>query len=148
MNYKSYFRGALVICGILTIGLATALIYIINNPAPQQPQVPDCNNTIVVDSARACLARYIKSNLGANGVRAIVLERADYDAMTCIVNSNTGTNGFRLYMGLTASGSLIRSVVGVFPNGSDNVSRVFRVNATTQALCPPICDAASPIMVR
>jgi hypothetical protein len=143
-NYKNYFRGALVVCGLLTVGLASALIYIV---APVAPVA--CGNTITVPVAHDNLDLWMKDpKLNVNGIKAVVLERADFNAMTCINNANLGNIGYRIYFGLSASGALTRSIVGMMPNGSDNTTLIYQVNPTTQALCPPICDNAGPIGIR
>lgn len=138
-SYKSYLLYSLIVFCSLAIGYGLAIMI-------SYTSIPACPNATTVAAATENLGRYMQDPvLNTTGVEALVIDMADYNAMTCILNAKLGNDAFRIYFGKTASGSLIRSIVGVMPNNSDNTVKMYQTSPVHPALCPPICDIAGPL---
>ena len=106
---------------------------------------PYCAPTATLQEATTNTDTYANNaNLNPFGAKSVVLSKAEYDAMTCLLNQFPTSTAFRVYFGQETSGALCRYVLE--KTGTTlNTSVIYKISGTAPPICPPICDASDPI---
>ena len=108
---------------------------------------PTAPETVSLQDARRYANQYLASNPASlnNVVKAIVVDIDQYQAMSQILNQNSGTTAFRIYYGIDDNNKSVRMVVGIKSDGRDNTASIYATNAWMSGICPPICDEAGSL---
>jgi hypothetical protein len=65
--------------------------------------------------------------------------------MNNIKATEPGTTAFRVYFAQDSIGAPLSIVVGVDDDGSDQTETIYSTARKGSNLCPPMCDAGSPL---
>lgn len=111
------------------------------------PSAPVGNATAVSqEDARALVQKYRQSAAAADSpVNCIRVEAGQLESMNSIAAAHPSAKGYRMYYGEDTEGSAVSVVVGVNDDGEDMTETIYSTARTGSNLCPPMCDANSPI---
>ncbi len=129
---------------VLTISTILPTALLLMSLAPSAP----AGNTRSVsqEEARSSILKYRQSAAAANSpVNAIRIEAGQLESMNNIAATNPNTKGYRLYYGEDEVGTEVSVVVGINDDGQDMTEDIYSTARTGTNLCPPVCDANSPI---
>lgn len=139
---KLYWYKKLVIA--LTISTLIPTTLLLTSLAPAAPSGDA--TPVSQEEARNMISNYRKSAAGAaSSINAIRIEAGQLESMNNIAATNPSTKGYRMYYGEDAAGSDVSVVVGVNDDGQDMTETIYSTARTGSNLCPPVCDATSPL---
>ena len=104
-------------------------------------------STITPTTAQSYTQAYVNSAAPLNAIpEAIIVEADQLDALNKIARQYTNIKTYRVYFGKDEAGKAVSVIVGVNADGTDMSIPIYCTTRATDNLCPPMCDAASPIM--
>ena len=103
-------------------------------------------STIDTITANNYFNNYMLSPDGADTIKALAVNLAQYNAMSLILNSDNTVKGFRIYYGATDTTGSNRIMMVVGFGSPDHASAIYATDSEEAGLCPFICDEDSPIV--
>ena len=102
---------------------------------------------VLIDTTTAQIyfQNYMLSPDSVNPLKALVINRAQYDAMTAILKADNSVTGFRIYMGATDTTRSVRINMVVGFGTPDHYETIYATDSEESGTCPFICDEKSPI---
>lgn len=137
-----YYKKLIVILTISTI-IPTAMLCMSLTPfapANNEPQ------SVSKDVARENIRKYRESpEATETAVTGIRIEASQLESMNNIRNTNPNTSAYRMYFAQDSVGAPLSIVVGIDDDGQDNTETIYSTARKGSNLCPPMCDATSPL---
>ncbi len=128
---------------VFSIILLVSVYYIGYSSGKSAP--PQGTNTVSLADAKRYTQNYQKSNpYVMNGpVNALVIDMAQYNAMTQVLQNTVSTTGFRMYFGRDDSNQPLCIVAGMGETGHDITTYLVSTSSNSSGICPPVCDNPS-----
>lgn len=135
-----WYKKLTILLTISTI-VPTALLMMSLSPAGDEKSRP-----VSQSEARANISNYRNSAAGSDsGINGLRIESGQLEAMNNVAKSNPNTSAFRMYYGQDSVGTAVSIVVGITDDGQDNTEAIYTTARNGSNLCPPVCDANSPL---
>ena len=117
-----WYKKVTILLTISTI-VPTALLMMSLAPAGDEKSRP-----VSQSEARANISNYRNSNEAAeSGINGLRIESGQLEAMNNVARTNPNTSAYRLYY------------------AKDNTEAIYTTARNGSNLCPPVCDANSPL---
>jgi|GEM_PF-1440215 len=130
----------------LTISTIVPTTFLLTSLAPAAPAPAGTATSVSQEDARTLISNYRKSAAAADSqVNGIRVEAGQLESMNNIAAANPNTRGYRMYYGQDGAGSDVSVVVGINDDGQDMTETIYSTGRTGTNLCPPVCDATSPL---
>ncbi len=135
-----WYKKVTILLTISTI-VPTALLMMSLSPAGSDKSRP-----VSQSEARANISNYRNSAAGVeSGLNGLRIESGQLEAMNNVAKSSPNTSAYRLYYGQDSVGTAVSIVVGITDDGQDNTETIYTTGRNGSNLCPPVCDANSPL---
>ncbi len=131
---------------ILTISTIIPSTMVFMSVTPFAPAAQDVPQSVSKDEARKNIKNYRnRPDAVENEVTGMRIEASQLESMNNIKATEPGTTAFRVYFAQDSIGAPLSIVVGVDDDGSDQTETIYSTARKGSNLCPPMCDAGSPL---
>ncbi len=131
---------------ILTISTIIPSAILCMSLAPFSPPAKGQTKSVSQEEARTNIRNYRNSAAAADSpVTGLRIEASELESMNNIAAANPNTSAFRMYFAQDSLGTPLSIVVGINDDGLDETETIYSAARTGSNLCPPMCDANSPI---
>jgi len=112
---------------------------------PNAPAALPLGSAIPLDSAKVYVQKFRQHY--PNALKAIAIDKDQYNAMVTLLTSTPGLAGFRVYSGEDFSHGKVAIVVGMTSTGTDitTAGQIYLTNIKNAGPCPTLCDSGSPL---
>lgn len=138
-----FYKKLVVLLTFSTI-IPTAMLFM--SLTPFSPAGNGKSKSVSQDEARTSIRNYRNSEAAANNpVTGLRIDASELESMNSIAEANPNTQAYRMYFGQDSVGAPLSIVVGINDDGQDNTETIYSAARTGSNLCPPVCDANSPL---
>lgn len=131
---------------ILTISTIVPSAILCMSLAPFAPAPSDQTKSVSKEAARENIRKYRESTEATESpVTGIRIEAGQLESMNNIRAANPNVSAYRMYFAQDSIGEPLSIVVGINDDGQDNTESIYSTARKGSNLCPPMCDATSPL---
>lgn len=131
---------------ILTISTLIPSSLLFMSLSPFAPAPEDTPQSVSKEAARENIRNFRnRPEAVENEVTGIRIEASQLESMNNIKASNPNTAAYRLYFAQDSVGAPLSVVVGINDDGQDETESIYSTARKGSNLCPPMCDAGSPL---
>lgn len=131
---------------ILTISTIIPSTMVFMSVTPFAPAVEDTPQSVSKDEARKSIKNFRnRPDAVENEVTGVRIEASQLESMNNIKATEPATTAFRVYFAQDSIGAPLSIVVGVNEDDGDQTETIYSTARKGSNLCPPMCDAGSPL---
>ena len=105
------------------------------------------SDPVIIDTTTSqnYFSNYLHFPVSVDSVKALVINKQQYDAMTQILALYPDLKGFRIYFGATDTTINYNKMMVVGFGSPDYYQTIYATDSEESGLCPFICDDKSPV---